>query len=433
MATAVSEVKRSTSTKAPENLDAPNDAYWNIGLKSFQNGERATMAMQKIWDAMFPADLTLVAQIVGALYGDHYYDSGTTRMSVDRLANELNAALGKNPADCRKAATTAFSQWFGLSVRASFQDRAVIPRPGNLYNSPDVVVNGITPTTPKRLIEMWNQAVWGPVSGDKNLLYGRAASVNLRVPIEKPVMSMFVVEGAINPPNPQSWTQVFTADGARTAGLQTVQGLTTLQPGDRSASDPGFVWTVPGSGHYCVISVAGSEYFTNDPALIPPGNWSSANWITYNGAAGWHNVDTPKGDHAALKIHNLDGTPERFTVEAHCSELPKGTVVSLGTADDQLATPFASDATRIFARDQVVSADAELPGHYAGDVIVRFKTPDGKPLPPRAVIDVRAYWNVQPGHRHYEDVVDLLGDTRAIALNRPVRAFAGSFTLVGKV
>jgi hypothetical protein len=430
MTTLVTEVDRSTSAQAAEDVVTN---YWQIGLTAFNNGDPATVAMQNIWDAMFPADLTLVAKIVGALYGDHYFDSDTMKMSVNLLAQELNAALGKNPPDCQRAASIAFSQWYGLSVRANFQDGALIPRQGNLFNSPDVVINGTTPITPARLIQMWNQTVWGPVSGDRNLLYGRAASVNIQVPITKPVLKMFVVDGSINPPNPQSWTQVFTSDGSRTARLETAGGATTLQPGDRSANADPFRWTVPGSGHYCVISVAGSEFFTNDPALIPPGNWSSAVWITYNGAAGWHNVDTPQGDQAVLKIHNLDGTTERFAIEAHCSELPEGTEVSLETADKKLAMPLRSDVTRIAAREQVVRADAELPGHYSGDVIVRFKTPDGQALPPRATIDVRAYWHVPPGHRHYEDAVELLGDTKAIALSRPVRVFVGNFTLVGEL
>jgi hypothetical protein len=258
--------------------------------------------------------------------------------------------------------------------------------------------------------------------------------VNLPVPITQPVVRMYVVDGSINPPNPQSWTQIFTQIGsASTAVLQNAKGATTLRPADRAANADAFMWTVPGNGHYGGISVAGSEFFSNDPSRMPPSNWSSMTWITYNGAAGWHSLDTPQGDSATLKIHNLDGTAERFVIEAHCSELPEGTTVSVETADKELATPLCSGAVRISAQDQVVGGDTELPGHYTGDVIVRFKTPGGQPLPPRAVIDVRGYWHVPPGHLHYEGAVKLLGDTNAIALSRPVRLYVGSFTLVGKL
>jgi hypothetical protein len=430
MATLTLETSTTGSEKAAGELAA---TYWQIGLKAHQSEpDQPTTAMKSIWAAMFPADLTQVAKIVGALYGDHYFEDN--QMSVTKLANELSAALGKNPADCLNAATIAFRQWYGLSVRANFQDGAVIPRQGNALSSPDVVINGTVATTPKRLIEMWNQMVWGPVSGGKNLLYGRAASVNLPVPITQPVMKMFVVEAAINPPNPQSWQQVYTQkDSARTAALENIQGVKTLQPGDRAANADGFMWDVPGAGHYCVISVAGSEFFSNDPSHMPPDNWNSGMWITNNGAAGWHNLGAPLGNSIRLKVHNLDATTERFAIEAHCSELPEGTTVSLETADEGLATPLRSGAVRISAKDQVVGGDTELPGHYTGDVIVRFETPDGAPLPPRAVIDVRGYWHVAPGHTYYEDAVNRVGDTHAIALSRPVRLYAGSFTLVGKL
>lgn len=432
MATLTHEASMAQSEEAKEAAVA---TYWQIGLKDHQNDpDNPSTAINDIWDAMFPANLTLVAQIVGALYGDHYFDPSICQMNATMLANELNAALGKNPADCLRAATTAFSQWYGLSVRSNFQDAGLIPRQGNSLESPDVVVNGTTPTTVQRLITMWNQTIWGPVSSDKNLSYGRAASVNLPVPITKPVMKMYIVEGSINPPNPRSWTQLFTQDGsAPTAALQNTQGATTLQPGDRAANADAFMWNVPGTGHYCAISVAGSEFFLNDPSQMSPSNWNSMTWITYNGAAGWHNLDTPQGDFATLKIHNLDGTTERFVIEAHCSELPKGTTVSVETTDKKLSTPLRSGVVRIAAKDQVVGAETELPGHYSGDVIVHFKTPDGKPLPPRATIDVRGYWHIPPGHAHYEGAVKLLGDTHAISLSRPVRLFVGSFTLVGKL
>jgi hypothetical protein len=410
----------------------PNDKYWQQGLAAFQNGDVATTAIQKIWGPMFPANLNLVALIVGTLYGDTYYDPTRVSMNAQLLADDLSAATGKNPPDCLRAAQLAFSQWQGLFVRANFDASNKIPRPGSILNSPDVVLNGKTPLTVDQLIRTWNQVIWGPISGDRNLVYGRAASVNLPVPTTGS-MKMFIVEGAINPPNPQSWTQLFTADSSGTSPLQNAAGNTTLQPGERTANAEPFVWTVPGAGHYCAITVAQSEFFTNDPLQVPTGNWNSMKWISNNGAAGWHNLDTVRGSQAVLKLHNLDGTTERFVVEAHCSNLPAGTEVSLESGDAKLATSMRSGVTRISRKEHVISADAELPGNYSGDVIVRFKTPEGQAFPENGVIEVRGYWSVPPGHRHYTDAVDFLGDTTAIVLSRPVRLYAGSFTLVGKL
>ena len=423
------ESKSTAVLDAPGTSDVAGTNYWQIGLTSFNNGDPATVCMQKIWNAMFPASLTLVAQIVGALYADHYFVD--TQMSVSLLAQELNAALGKNPADCQRAAAAAFSQWFGLSVRANFADTAIIPRQGSLTLSPDVVVNGTVPLSVQQLISMWNQTVWGPVSNDKNVTYGRASSVNIGVPITAPTVQMFVTDGGLNNP-PNQWVQLFTSGGNRTVPLQNMAGTSTLQPGDRAASSDALFWTPQGSGHYCVIAVAGSEFFANDPAKIPPGNWNSVTWITYNGAAGWHNVDTLTSSEASLKIYNQDGTHEQYEFEAHCSGVPAGTEVSLSAEDPMLPSIIRSNGIRIVAKEQIVRAAGALPGNYAGDLKVRIKTPDGKPLPARASVEVRMFWTIPPGHRHYEDAVGLLGDTQAIALHRPARVEVGSFTFIGK-
>src|SRR5262249_19307640 len=91
----------------------PNQKYWDIGLNSFNSGDVATTAMQKIWAAMQPpASLPLLASIVGALYGDTYW--ATTKMDVNLLAKDLQAALGINPSDCQRAAKIAFQNWYGL-------------------------------------------------------------------------------------------------------------------------------------------------------------------------------------------------------------------------------------------------------------------------------------------------------------------------------
>ena len=424
---------KSSGTAAVEDFAlSPNQKYWDLGLKVFNNGQPSTSAIQVIWQNMFPASLDLVAQIVGALYGDTYFDPKTMRMNPQSLADDISAAIGSNPADCLRSAQKAFSQWYGLSVRSNFQDNALIPRSGSIMGSPDVVVNGKTELTPQQLIGQWNQTIWGPISGDRNLAYGRAASVNLPLPIAQPVMKMFIVEAAINPPNPQSWVQIFTASGGRTSPLVNNTGAGTLSPGDRAANSDAFIWTVPGSGHYCVISVAGSEYFTNDPAQVPPGNWNSTAWITFNGSAGWHNLNTPTANFAVLKVHNQDASPERFQIEAVCSKLEPGTNVSLELADASLGAGKRS--VRIASdRDHVVTLDTILPPNYSGDVKVSFDTPDGGAIPEESSIDVRSHWVVPPGHARFEDAVDRVGDTRAHALGRHVRLYAGNFTLVGKI
>jgi len=411
-----------------QTLTGPNQKYWDLGLKSFNAGDDATTAIQKIWDAMNPpASLPLLATIVGSLYADTYW--AVTRLDVNLLAANLQAALGVNPNDCKKAATIAFQNWYGLLVRSNFGDGASIPKPDPVTASPDVVVNGAATITVKQLVTQWNQYIYTPQPGLKNNTYGRAQSVNIQVPISQPRLRMYFSDAGFNPP-PTSWVKMFTTDNKEIATLETVAGDQPIGVGERSANGVAFAFNPPGSGHYCLISVAGSEFFDNNPS-VTGGNWSVQEWVHYNGAAGWHNVDVAKGSQAVLKFYNQDGVAERFIFEAHCHKLPEGTVVSLESDDAGLASPIKTGAVRISRRNQVVSTEAVIPPNFAGNLKVRFETPNSKLIPPGSAVDVRMDWHIPAGHHQYAQAVEQLHDTQALLASQPVRIPMGNFTFVG--
>jgi len=404
------------------NLD-PNQKYWDKGLELFENGNSAIAAMQALWDYMPPPGaLGTLAAIIGALYGDTYW--AVTRMDTDSLAKDLQAALGINPADCQKAAAYAFSRWYGLLVRANMSDYGLIPHQDPVTSSPDVVVNGKTPLSVEQFIKQWNTYIYTPEPGYKNNIYGRAASVNIQVPIKKPVLRMFYSDAGFNPP-PTSWIKMFTFSGEPTA---TMKGMQTgaIMPGARCANTDSFSFSPAGSGHYCLIAVAGTEYFANDP-LAQPGNWNSYTWLKNNGAAGWHNVDVPKSLVSTLKFYNQDGSPERFLFEAHCRNVPVGTTVSLHCEDPALRYPLRSVNNTIDGRNQVVTAEAELPPHYAGELIVTFS----QALPAGAAVEVRMNWVLTLGHDRYVNALTMHGDVMRGLVQGPVTLPMGSFTFIG--
>lgn len=408
---------------------SPNQQYWNVGLKSFNAGDSATTGIQTIWDAMQPpASLPLLATIVGALWADTYW--AQTKLDPNLLATNLQAALGLNPSDCQKAAAIAFQNWYGLLVRSNMNDQAYIPKSDPVTESPDVVVNGAATITVSQLIKMWNQFIYTPQPGLKNNTYGRAQSVNISVPITQPVLRMYYSDGGFNTP-PTSWVKMYTFDGSETSPLEGSTGNTTLGTGERAANPNSFAFTPPGSGHYCLITVVGTEFFTNNPSTIQSGNWNSQEWIHYNGAAGWHNVDVAQGSEATLKYYNQDGVPERFVFEAHCRNLPAGTKVSLESSNKELSYPVKSPVVNVAQPYQVVSTEAEIPPNFAGELKVYFKTPNNKPLPPEASIDVRMDWQIPSNHRHYTQAIEQLKDLQAFAQNKSVRIAMGNFTLIG--
>jgi hypothetical protein len=398
--------------------------YWDNGLKYFNNGDSATTAIQNLYsDWMPPFIPSQLATIVGALYADTYWAaiaSDGQRMSITQLANDLSAAIGLNMADAQAAATVAFSRWYGLFVRGNTGNSGEIPKQNPLTASPDVIVNGSSPLSPRLLITNWNQSTWGPQPGLKNYAYGRAQSLNIGVQITKPTMRMYYTDAGFLPP-PSSWIQVFTYDDQlQESPFVDINGGSVLNAGDRAASKLAFGVTFPGTGHYCMITAATTEFFTNRPDA-GQGNWDSATWLQYNGAAGWHNIDVSATGEAMLKFYNRDDTAERFLFEAHCYKLPDGSKVSMG-AGELLDTVEAT----ICGSYQVISVELEAPPRHAGDLAVRF----GR-LPSDASVTFRQYWLVPPDHAHHRNAAKLMGDVEAAIGEDPVRLPMGDFTFIG--
>jgi hypothetical protein len=289
-----------------------------------------------------------------------------------------------------------------------------------------VVTNCKAQLTVQQLITQWNVYKWDAQPGLKNNSYGRAQSVNIQTPIKTPQLRMFFTDAGFVPP-PTSWVQMFTFDGEAITPLEGLQAG-PVPVGGKLANAKSFAFTPPGSGHYCALAVVATEFFTNNP-LDTPGNWNSQEWIQCNGAAGWHNTDVLSAKEATLKFYNQDGVPERFVFEAHCRNVPVGTVVSLESTDKRLAHPLRTPEMKITRAYQVVSTEAEIPPNFAGDLKLHV---NGKPLPANASIDVRLDWRLQPGHEHYLRAVDQLADTRAVQNRDPVRVSMGNFTFIGK-
>ncbi|MGA3370396.1 MAG: hypothetical protein ABSC48_01410 [Terracidiphilus sp.] len=410
-------------------IAGPNQKYWDLGLKCHQEQYSATATMQALYNAwMPPFSLNLLAAIVGALYGDTYW--ARTKMDRNLLAYNLQAALGMNPSDCQKAANYAFSTWYGLQVRDYLGENSNIPKSGNITNSPDVILNGQTPLSTQQLINLWNVYNWDPAPGLINYAYGRAQSINIQVPIASPVLRMYYSDQGFNPP-PSSWVKLYTfGNNSETAPLL---GMTPgpIQVGGRAANggaeNEAFQLKVPGSGHYCAISVAGTEFFTNNPSDSGT-NWDSYEWLTNNGAAGWHNVNVASGKVETLRFYNQDATAEHFVFEAHATKVPVGTTVSLAFEDRQLANASPTQSAKISNSYQVVTTEAQVPANSSGNLVVGID----KSLPAGASIDCRLLWVLPAGHKNYAQAVTNLGATSSLQKNESVRVQLGNFTFIGR-
>ncbi len=421
---------RPTATNGKPDV-ATYDPAWDVALKCQQGGLGDIAAIQAVWESMMPpASLVLLATVIGAVYANTYW--AATQMDANHLSASLQQAGGWNQSDCDQAAQAAFSNWYGLLVRNDFGSVGQIPKPGSLTESPDVLCNSAGQLDPSLMLNKWNSSFFNAATGTKNYAYGRVQSVNIPLPITQPALQMFYTDAGFNPP-PNSWIQMYTFSNNTSAPLQGLQpGPITL--GGRAANGvvatDAFDFEPAGAGHYCLLSLVSTEFFTNNP-LQNTGNWNSQAWITNNGAAGWHNLDVQAANEMILKYYNQDGRSERFAFEAHCVNVPEGTTVSLKSTDARLTDDIASGAVKIVNNYQIIGTEGVVPANFAGELEVRIDTPGGGLLPPEASVQVRMMWVLERGHTYYAQARDQLGDYREAAEGQLLRMPMGDFTFVG--
>lgn len=406
-------------------IEAAYNPAWDTAVDCLKQGMNDIQAIKAVWRSMPPpALLSQLAIVIGAIYADTYWVR--TNMDYTILSASLQKAGGWHKSDCDQAAQVAFSNWYGLLLRNDFSNVGQIPKKGNPLDSPDVLCNDDGPLDPVDMLTKWNSYFYYEAPGTKNYTYGRAQSVNIPVPIKQPVLRMFASDAGINQP-PNSWTILYTMKGDVTSPMQGMKAG-PIPSGGRAANTNAFDFEPLGSQHYCLIAVAGTEFFANSP-LQETGNWNSQQWITYNGAAGWHNIDTTSATEERLKFYNQDGRPELFAFEAHCINVPADTEVSLECDDPRLTRALTSGPVKITRDYQVISTEGEAPANFGGDLTVRFVTPGRKPLPSAAAIEVRMLWILPHDHPHYAQAVDQTGAHRDAG--RPIRLQMGSYTFLG--
>lgn len=396
-------------------------AMWDQTIKYHQQGMAATTAMQLIWMNRCPqATPDDLAKIFSAVYADTYW--AQTYMDQGLMASIMSMTTGLSMDVCKAAAKNAFSVWCGILVRKNFSDFGTIPVQGNLTFSPDVVRNG--PLTRLTLIQKWSDYIWNP----GGYCYTRGQNLGFQGSIKNAMVRMFYTDlGFICPPT--SWNIMYTQDNEIWSPLQ---GITPgpLKMGERAASGA-FIFSPAAIGHFCLISVVSTEFFKNDPTTIPPGNWNSYQWITNNGAAGWHNTDVNTAADTVLKFYNQDGRPETFVFEAHCYNVPVGTKVALKCRDPGADELDSGEVNIIHKQYQLVSIEAEVPANYKGDLLVRIKGPGGKLLPAGASVVVRQLWLLEHGHKYYLKAAKMLDAHDAVNASQVIRVPMGNCTIYG--
>ncbi|BAI71346.1 hypothetical protein AZL_007080 [Azospirillum sp. B510] len=338
-------------------------------------------------------------------------DPNTAKLT-NTLYNAGGDASGGNWSydSCRDAARKVFTVWHGGLIRKSLTDRGTIPQPSaGFHGSPDIISNGPVKATWAQLAAWtsalgWRRAPWVDSAGDRTYLYVRER--NLFPDRLGGTVSLFACRAGIGIGRPSDWQLVGATGDGDTAGaaIPTVGrnaiGINRTTP---------FVFDPAGSRHPdpCFVALFSTPYFRNPP----PGdrNAEVAQWLAWNGAAGWRSTAVAGTAPRTLGLANLDATPERFRIDAVCHDVPVGTLLWLRSADDECAIDECAIDGRaidggwvgggpltVTRPDQRLSLMVTLPGNHDGAVAVTVLAPDGGALPKGAAIDLRAFWLAAP-------------------------------------
>jgi hypothetical protein len=402
---------------------------WNAAIEYFHDGEYDTDAMYAIYKRMNPKlGYQDIANVCSGVYADTYWNN--TFMDYTFLSKSLQQALALSATLADLYAKNAIGQWRGILSRKNLSDVGIIPTPGDVTQSVDIVCNQNTPVQPEALIENWNSQYWKTPQVGKNYINVRCANVQFLDPIPNPQAQMFYTAGGFNQP-PTSWIQCFLAkNDDEYSPILLLDGIPGPMPvGTRGVSDA-FSLEPTSTDHICVIASITTEFFTkNQPKNIPLGNWNSYTYITHNGSSAWHNFDPQVSLVDTLRFYNQDETSETFAFVASCKNVPVGSKISLSCEDK--AVNFSTGLIGINRSSQVIRKTVTLPGNYKGELKVRLEDANGNLLPASSAVELKLLWILKPGHKSYLDAAEATSNFAAYQNNSEIELSLGTYTLIG--
>jgi hypothetical protein len=438
MSSKLKSTQLNDETIGNESVETPimnEQQLWDAIIQHYNDGDSDKLAMQEVNTRMkqfsgapgVDQDQYL-ANVISAIYANTYWTD--INMNSELLANNMTQATQRKLEEARVFAKTAFTQWRGVLARKTTNDVGTIPYPTDDFTNGVDIVCSVVPASTNSLIDDWNSQFWKTPLIGKNYIYVRCQNFKFGGAITKPQAWLFYTQAGFNAP-PSAWIQLYTDASTSLVGDILLHGGKTgsLTPVNSRGVSEAFIFNKLSHDHITFVAAISSEFFANNP-LIYSGNWNSVTWIRNNGAAVWQSTDPQISEKPLLKFYNQDSKPEKFAFEAHCKNVPEGTVVALNFKDSKLQN-FNSDNVTISSKSQNVETETVVPANYKGDLEVVINTPDGKLLPEGASVEVKMSWLLDPDHDRYLDAANLLDANEDARASGNMKVPMGSFTFLG--
>jgi hypothetical protein len=386
--TAAGEEQARRATAGAVTLIEAAEAAWASGLDVVSSAPTLR--------AVFAPDIPTLAQVLAAVW---WATLGTKPRVL--LATALTAAYPEAPPiDITDATHRAVSRAQGIYIRKGLDDAGQIPYEQPLNGSPDINPAGTSPIPDPQTYYRQN---WGNDPATKveravtNYVYVRG--MNLFPGAEDGEIHLYWCR-ATTYEKPSVWA---SQPVPNQAGPTAPARVSAAAAGDVVVGETPFLWTGPIDQDYYFLIARVVSRFAPNP--IPPDGTFGMEWLRWHpgfaqrlfsfAAAGALEARTLR-----VGFGNPDAAPGRFLLVADCRGL-SGAAVSLASRGE---VAFDTGPRAVAAEGGQIEVAVELPAGYDGDVEVGIG-PAGAlaeaAARPGAVVDVRLYQLVGPGHEAF--------------------------------
>jgi hypothetical protein len=293
----------------------------------------------------------------------------------------------------------------GIFMRSTLGQSNVVPKPGALSSSPDIIPYGIAPVSDPQAFFRANfdSDPGKPLEGKKtNYIYLRGRNYSDKK----------IDDSGVNAPRlfwskaslltyPDKWTEIIKGPESKPFSL-------TADAASIGVINQPYIWAPDNidNDHYCMIAQIPSPGYDNKiPDTLQIGDF--AGWVANNGGIAWRNVvvlNTSTVTLTGAKMYYEQGTDaSRIQFTIICTNVPKNSIISFSAGAAGPVPPIYLEPTTVSTYPSFTSGVVcNVPANYASDIYFNLQAPQGVTDLSTATVEIQAAYPSTPGTALYD-------------------------------
>ncbi|NEO30526.1 MAG: hypothetical protein F6K36_08845 [Symploca sp. SIO3C6] len=294
------------------------------------------------------------------------------------------------------------TQFKGVFLRDTLQDKGIEPSVGSIYCSPDIILSKTESQDPANDFGDWNSNYNSALEfGQDNYVYVRCQNTASEQRTGTVHVYWCPVSLSLHP---SEWLQ----NKLKTRAGDDSVTFTSMNPKEKRVADVPFIITPPKNTHVCLVAIATDEEHSRGllPDTTNVADW--VNWVRNHANAAWKNLavvntQPDKSYHFVTNITNPDQESLDFQIKTSLQNALVGTTIE---NEVELAGQSVHHQEVTNPDDSTLDYRIMIPpGNYELDV--NITSPENQNLPSDLVIDITAS---VPGHGEISGVKVQLTD-----------------------